>query len=470
MGGHARSHLAQTAGRHAPYTLDVTTPAVREIERSVAAAAADAGRPLVLAVSGGLDSMALLDAAARVARHRVAVVASFDHGSGPDATRATAFVCREAAKRGLAAVAGRTDRVLSGEAGWREARWRFLSDVARRVDGVVVTAHTEDDQLETVVMRAMRGAGARGLAALHARSAAVSRPLLTLRRAALESYVAARGVRWVVDPTNASLRYFRNRVRHELLPALLRSRPELGAELLGLSRRAAEWRAEVDAVAMTIAAPPDELAALTGGEPARGGEPRSVSVAVADVAGYDAESLAVLWPALAARVGLALDWRGTQRVVAFTISEGRPGASMQLAGGWEVVRDRSRLTVRRTRGAAPAPANLPLRGALRWGRWSFVRGERGAAVSAWQAMLPRGRELVVRAWRPGDRMAGSGGMRRRVKRFFGEAGIVGPDRAGWPVVLAGEEIVWIPGVGRDVAAAGASGTPGLIYSCELNDR
>jgi tRNA(Ile)-lysidine synthase len=448
----------------------VTSSVVREIERSVAAAAAAAAKPLVLAVSGGLDSMALLDAAARVARNRVAVVASFDHGSGPHSARATAFVCRESARRSLPAVAGRAEQRLSGEAAWREARWRFLRAVARRVDGVVVTAHTEDDQIETIVMRAMRGAGARGLAALNAPSAEVRRPFLALRRAALESYVGARGVRWVADPTNCSLRYFRNRVRHELLPALLRARPSLGAELLLLSRRAAEVRAGVEAVAAAIADAADGEERAIGGEPIGGGEPGSVSAAVTELSGYDVESLAVLWPALAARVGLALDWRGTQRLVAFTISEGRTGAAMPLAGGWEVVRARHRLTLRRTRGVVPAPANLPLAGALRWGRWSFVRDGRSAAAGPWRAVLPAGQQFVVRAWQPGDRMAGTGGTPRRVKRFLGDAGIIGPDRTGWPVVLAGEEIVWIPGVGRAVAAAEASGTPGLTYSCELNDR
>jgi tRNA(Ile)-lysidine synthase len=437
---------------------------VGEIERAVASAVAEAAKPLVLAVSGGLDSMALLDAATRVARDRIAAVASFDHGSGPHAARAAAFVCREAAARGLPAVAGRANQALSGEAAWRDARWRFLRAVARRVDGVVVTAHTEDDQVETVLMRAMRGAGTRGLAGLYAPNAEVRRPFISVRRATLERYVAARGVRWMADPTNSSLRYFRNRVRRELLPALLRAEPRLDLELLDVSRRAAEWRAEVEAVAAGIAAPAE------GPEPNTGSNPGTVSVAVADVSGYDAQSLAVLWPALAARVGIALDWRGTQRVVAFTTFEGRVGTSMQLAGGWEVVRDHDRLTLRRARGLVPAPADLPVAGALRWGRWSFVREGRSAVGGLWQAALPDGRQLVVRAWQPGDRMAGSGGAPRRVKRFFGDAGIIGPDRAGWPVVLAGEEIVWIPGVGRGVAAAGASGTPGLIYSCELNDR
>jgi tRNA(Ile)-lysidine synthase len=438
---------------------------IREIERSVAAVADDlAGRPLVLAVSGGLDSMALLDAAARVARKRIAVVASFDHGSGRHAARAAGFVCREAAARRLSVVIGRAGRLPRGEAAWRDGRWRFLRAVARRADGVVLTAHTEDDQVETVLMRAMRGAGARGLAGLYAPCADVRRPFVGVRRAALESYVAARGVRWVPDPTNSDMRYFRNRVRHEVLPALLRSQPGLDGELLRLSQRAAALRAEVDAVAAAIATHP------AGREPSfAGGKPISVSVAVSDLRDYDAESLALLWPALAARVGLALDWRGTQRVAAFSNTEGRAGASMQLAGGWEVVRDRDRLTLRRARGAPPAPADLPLAGALRWGRWSFVRDRRSAVEGPWQAVLPRGRQLVVRAWQPGDRMAGSGGTPRRVKRFFGDVGIIGPERAGWPVVLAGEEIVWIPGVGRSAAVAGSSGTPGLIYSCEIND-
>lgn len=317
--------------------------ATRGIERCVAAVAGEATRPLVLAVSGGLDSMALLDAASRAAPDRIAVVASFDHGSGPQSARAAAFVCGEAASRGLPAVIGHAGRIPAGEAAWREARWSFLRDVAHSVDGVVVTAHTEDDQIETVLMRAMRGAGARGLAALYAPSENVRRPFVRVRRRRLESYVEARGVRWMADPTNTARRFFRNRVRHELLPALLRARPGLDVELLTLARRAAALRAEADVIAAAIVRQAVAEGAAT-----------SLSVAVADVAGYDAKSLAMLWPAIAARAGLALDWRGTRRVVAFTNSGGRTGASMQLAGGWEVVRDRQRLTVRRMHGDAPA--------------------------------------------------------------------------------------------------------------------
>jgi tRNA(Ile)-lysidine synthetase-like protein len=436
------------------------TRAVQAIERAVAVVADEATRPLVLAVSGGLDSMVLLDAAARVARDRIAVVASFDHRSGRHAARAARLVCDEAAARALPAVVGRGEELLHGEAAWREARWDFLHGVAERVGGVVVTAHTEDDQIETVLMRAMRGAGARGLAALYAPSDRVRRPLLRLRRATLQRYARDRNVRFFDDPTNSSRRYFRNRLRHDLLPALLRVRPRLDAELIALAQRAAALRAEIDSIADALVS---ELADEHD-------VPLSLHVAASDLAGYDAASLGLLWPAVAGRLGIALDWRGTRRLAAFTIARGRVGASVQLSGGWEVVRRRDHFVLQRRQTEVPAAADLPLNGAMRWGRWSFVREGRGAPGGPWRAVLPGDRPLVVRAWQPGDRMSGPRATPRRVKRFLGDAGIVGPDRAGWPVVLSGEEIVWIPGVGQRSAVAGQSETPGLIYSCELNHR
>jgi tRNA(Ile)-lysidine synthetase-like protein len=85
--------------------------------------------------------------------------------------------------------------------------------------------------------------------------------------------------------------------------------------------------------------------------------------------------------------------------------------------------------------------------------------------------LPVDATLTVRGWRPGDRMRVAGAnAARRVKRFFADARIAGPDRAGWPVVLAGDEIVWIPGVRRSDAATVRSGRPGLRYTCERDLR
>jgi tRNA(Ile)-lysidine synthase len=268
----------------------------------------------------------------------------------------------------------------------------------------------------------------------------VLRPFLQLGRADVAAYAAARAIAWVEDPSNRSRAHLRNRVRHDLLPAIRRVRPEFDAELLAIGRRAAAWRAEVESVADAIGARPS---------------PRGLDVVWDSLAPYDAEALAVVWPAVAARAGATLDRRGTRRLAAFTI-DAAVGDVMQLAGGWEVVRLRDRVSLRR---------------AAATGSWRLRRAGAGEADHGpWAATLPVDRRLSVRAWRPGDRMLAAGAQAaRRVKRFLSDAHIAGPDRAAWPVVLAGDEIVWIPGVRRSDAATDRSGRPGVPYVCERND-
>lgn len=465
--------------------------AVRAVRARVRAALAgpEAGS-VVLAVSGGRDSMVLLDAACAVARDRLAGVAVFDHGTGAHARAAVRRVRRAAVRRGLPVVVGRAALPDAGEAAWREARWRFLRRAARRLGaGVVATAHTRDDQVETVAIRLLRGAGPRGLAGLLARRPGVVRPLLDVGGAAVAGYARARGLRWVEDPANASSRFLRNRLRHELLPALERARPGTRRGLLTLGRTAAAWRAEAEAVAAAI--------------PVTRGAGGALHVALPGLAGYDPEGLAVVWPALAARGGVRLDRRGTDRLVAFTIRVAAEasaiGAGIPLAGGIEVVVRRgprvpggreaqTELVLRRAAAgpaAAPAPGAVRLADGACFGGWRFgVGGSTAAGDPAWSACLPVDRPLLVRAWRPGDRIRGAGrggtGAARRVKRFLAEARIPGAERPGWPVVVAvrdgagpapsGEEILWVPGVCRSDAATDRPETPGQHFICERIDR
>jgi tRNA(Ile)-lysidine synthase len=432
-----------------------------------AARAADA--PLLLAVSGGLDSMALLDAMAAVARARIAAVATFDHGTGPAARAATAHVARVAAALGLPVVVGRLSGhespVARREAEWRRARYEFLRSAAAPLRARIVTAHTEDDQIETVLMRVLRGSGTRGLAALLAPGDVV-RPFVGIRRSTLVRYARAAGVRWREDPSNRSRTFLRNRVRHDLLPALRRADPTIDAALLGASRRAAEWRAELDVVVDALL------------RPRRAGTD-SLAIPRGELSGRDADSLAVLWGALAGRVGLALDRRGTQRLTSFTIS-GRSSGSVPLSGGWCLDASRDEFVLRRRPLAPERAVTLPAEGALRWGAFRFEVG--GAAEStvglagdasllSWTASLPIASRPVVRSWEAGDRLAPSAAhSHRRVKRYLTEAGIRGLDRSGWPVVVAGDDVVWIPGVRRSDAATERSGRPVRHYVCERIDR
>ncbi|HEU5186489.1 MAG TPA: tRNA lysidine(34) synthetase TilS, partial [Gemmatimonadaceae bacterium] len=186
--------------------------------------------PAVLAVSGGRDSMVLLEAAARVAPERVAVVATFDHGTGEAATSAASLVEARARSLGLEARRGLSAAPATTEAAWRAQRMEFLRATSRELGARMITAHTLDDHVETVLMRALRGSGARGLAGLLAPSH-VGRPFLALARSTLGECAQAWRVSFIDDPTNLSRLYLRNRVRLDLLPALGRVRPELASEL-----------------------------------------------------------------------------------------------------------------------------------------------------------------------------------------------------------------------------------------------
>jgi tRNA(Ile)-lysidine synthase len=412
------------------------------------------GRRVVLAVSGGLDSMSLLHAAVAGARESIACVASFDHATGAHGARACELVRRVAHDLRVDVVTERAMSPGSTEAEWRAQRWGFLRRVARAYRAQVATAHTRDDQIETVLMRTMRGAGARGLAGLAVEDErAVLRPLLPVSRSDVHSYAASAKLRWVEDPTNARTDHLRNRIRHDLLPALARARPSLHEELVDLGARAARLRAEVeDYVDREL-----EMTRRDGG----------LLVAREVLLRYDVKELALLWPALAARAGATLDRRGTERLVAFT-TEGRRGARVQLSGGFETVSHRDAFIIRKATANAAGSA-LGLSAGVRVGDFRFhARDE--AVVSLWSAALPAHSTLTVRMWRAGDRMTPSGGSARRVKGLLRDAGVDAASRHAWPVVLADDEIVWIPGVRRSGAASARSDRPAVTFHCERINR
>lgn len=410
--------------------------------------------PLVLAVSGGCDSMVLLSAIRRLAPDRIAAVATFDHGTGAAAREACELVRAECARMGVPVESGAAQLVGAGEASWRRARWEFLRRVASARGARVATAHSLDDHVETVLMRVLRGSGARGLAGLLA-SGEVVRPLVTTGRGAIRAFAASTGVPYVEDPSNASRQFLRNRIRLDLLPAMREVQPSIDVELVKLSVRAAEVRAGLEAEAARVS----EVMPWGG-----------VAVARGVVAGYPRTSLAALWPAIAGRAGVALDRRGTERVVAFTTVDGAVGHRVQVSGGWELHRTADRFELRRVAPATSGEVELDGSGPVRFDVWQ-LRPAPAKTSDPWSASLPLGSRVVVRRWQPGDRMVAAGAMGpRRVKRFLSDARIAAPYRARWPVVESDGVVVWIPGVRRSDAATDRPGRPAVSYQCEFDDR
>ena len=191
-----------------------------------------AGDKVVVAVSGGPDSMALLDVLLQL-KDRLGIklhVAHLNHrlrGTQSDAD--AEFVRQLASRLGLAATVEGRDvpgfirkQGLSQEEGAREVRYQFLQEVAKGVGATkIATAHNLDDQAETVLFRLLRGAGRRGLSGIPSvRDGLFIRPLLGTSRKQIEEYLTQRGLSFRCDPSNADLSYARNKIRHQLLPLL----------------------------------------------------------------------------------------------------------------------------------------------------------------------------------------------------------------------------------------------------------
>jgi tRNA(Ile)-lysidine synthase len=422
--------------------------------------AIDAGEPLVLAVSGGRDSMCLMHAVANHPRRRGrVVVASFDHGTGTHATNAVSLVRGVAHSMGLEFVEGSSGARHWSEAAWRDARWAFLRDVADRVRAAVVTAHHHDDHLETLVMRALRGAGPRGMAGLRVSARGdvrVLRPFLELGSSTLTEYARVRGVTWRDDPTNQDPAFFRNRVRRDLLPALCAADPSFGGAMDRVSRAAAVLRAQLDRVAATL-------------ERSASGGVLSLDATVIDL---PEPGRSLVWGALLQRAGVVLDRRGYERLNAITVM--KPGDEVQLSGRVSVSRTGSAVCVHRHRATTWAARELVPEG-VRVGPWRFEVSEwRGASdtwgVWGWPAPSV-GVSWRVRPWRGGDRWRGPGcDSPRLVARFLAEAGVPSSAREGWPVVETNGEIVWVPGTRRASAAPASPGGVLRLVRCEYIDR
>ncbi len=214
---------------------------------------------LVLAVSGGADSMALLHGAARLvaagARHWRLVVAHLDHALRPGSADDARFVADAAAALGLPVETRRVDVAAlahdegrSIEEAGRRARYQFLEVVAP--DGALIaTAHTLDDAAETVLLNLLRGSGLAGVAGIPARRGRIVRPLLHDRRARLRELLDAAGIAYRDDPSNVDPAFARNRVRAELLPLLEDLRPGAVERIARFSRLAAEDDALLDELA-----------------------------------------------------------------------------------------------------------------------------------------------------------------------------------------------------------------------------
>lgn len=199
----------------------------------------------IVAVSGGVDSVVLLDMlmSGTLQKPEKIIVAHFDHGIRPESEADARFVKALAKKYDLTFEEKRVELGKNAsEAEAREKRYEFLRHVAQKHDATIVTAHHQDDLIETIAINLQRGTGWRGLAVLG--SSTIIRPLLEYRKSDLYDYALTHNLEWVEDETNVSETYLRNRLRRTLYRELPKSRRE---KLLRYWNKQLKLRADIEA-------------------------------------------------------------------------------------------------------------------------------------------------------------------------------------------------------------------------------
>jgi len=345
------------------------------------------GDRICAAVSGGADSVALLlllHAANALPRHGLGVGLSavhVHHGlRGEEADGDLAFVealCLRLAVPLHVHYASVPERMVASRAGAgksegceaaaRAIRYEFFASlIAQGHADSVLTAHTLDDQAETVVMKLLRGAWTEGLSGIHpvvrmqGAGGKIVRPLLGVRRAELEEYLRTRGQPWRNDSSNSDEAFTRNRVRHQLLPVLREYNPSLDETLANLAELAREdearWQAELGRILPQVLLP---------GKPVRGGgravstaagEPGSVALEIERLRGFDPALRRRVVRAAARQLGARLSFDETSRLLALAgllrdTGGGAPpvraGAGVHMAAGLRAQRSARELRLYR---------------------------------------------------------------------------------------------------------------------------
>mgnify|MGYP005838773731 CR=1 FL=1 len=409
------------------------------------------GKRLLIALSGGADSVALLHLLHEVAPQLAMVlyVAHVHHhlrGGQADADAAwCARLCEALALefQVLHLDQPTPPRGVSPEAWWRQERYRLLRRAAdEQRCAAVLTAHTRDDQAETVLLKLLAGGGPRAVAGIRLRSEGVARPLLYASRAELRSFLSQRALSWREDATNRDTRQPRAWVRECLLPLLEARFPRCGAHLASF---AADLASDEEVLG--------ELLAHQAQYPKVGGA-------------VDLSALRELPAALLARWTLQLAGqlplreppsRAQLNLVATMIHRGHP-AGVDLGGRWVLRRRGERLYL------LPPPC-LPFAGrdasgtVVLPGGWRATLGVSAAAAAAHIAHFDAAILAAHPMWRSVRR--GEGWPERDVRslaKALAKAGVPAPWRPAWPLLEADGSIVWVPAVGVAAKWAAVGGS------------
>lgn len=420
------------------------------------------GLRLAVGVSGGADSVALLRALASKATAAgwVLHVAHLHHGlRGAEADEDREFCRLLAASLGIAFHTRQVDTAAEAkragegiEEAARRLRYAWFRELmASGAVEVVATAHTLDDQAETVIGKLLRGAWTEGIAGIHPvvqfAEGRILRPMIGVSRVQIEGWLREIGQTWREDSSNHDAAYTRNRIRHELLPELERWNPQIRNSLTQMAELARDeeawWQTELARL---------EPEMLLTGRPVRGGgraggDQRAVALDVVRLASQPVALQRRLLRHAAAKLDVALSFEATESMRLLALGS-RSGKKLSLPGP---------LTAERTpRELRLSPGVAEVRVPVREGDAILLQVPGEVAAFGWlfHAESPQiAPPAAVRVWRAGDRVTlrYSSGP-RKVKEVLERLKVFGSERAAWPVVEWQGSIVWMQGTSLEPVA------------------
>jgi len=406
------------------------------IEASVAAILKAHGGRVVVGFSGGLDSTVLLHAAALTTPRDRLIAFHVNHGLNPRAEfwqHHCQLVSVELGLECVCAAVQVTPGAAGPEAAARHARYAAFTATLQPGD-LLLLGHHLDDQAETVLLRLLRGGGSAALAAMPMRRrlgrGELVRPLLEHPRSALEAWAGARGLVWIDDDSNADLRFERNYLRHEVLPALRRQWPDVAQRLAGAARKFALEARVVERA----------LDAILDGEGAT-----AETIAIDLIMRSDCAQLLVRqWLVRGGVIGVR------ERVIEQIVRQmcGAPDRTpaVDVARGVSVRRYGAQLHV--VRQAAPIETAVWTLGSDLEVGTGVLTATRGIGAG----LRGNTSRVIVRPRRGGERLRLPGGRgSRTVKRLLQEARVPPWLRTGFPLIFVGERIAAVPGIAVDEA-------------------
>jgi tRNA(Ile)-lysidine synthase len=391
------------------------------------------GRPVVALVSGGRDSTCLLDLSVRIAGAAAVTALHVNYGLRASSDEDERHCARFCGRLGVPLEVRRpAPRARGNLQAWaREQRYQAAGELAGVHAADVASGHTATDQVETILYRLASSPSRRALLGMQPREGSLVRPLLGFKREDTAAYCAERGLTWREDDTNASDAYARNRIRAELAPALRGVHPAAEDNVLAVAQILRYEGEVLDALVDEVLGVGDGVS-LTALRKLPSALRRLVIQRLAD------DAAGGFAPGAASRADeiAALRDRGT--------------ALLDVGNGLRAVAEYGQLRFEPVAAdrPAPEPVRLAIPGTVSFGGRE-VRCELVAPV-AQDGVLDRatlGSDLLVRAWRPGDRIAplGLGGSKSLQDLFTGRR-VPRLERHSVPVVEAGGEIVWVAGL------------------------